>query len=230
MKLTLFTRILCLSVLISLARTGPAQTTDSARVSGPFALPALPYALNALEPVISEQTMSLHYNKHLQGYIDNLNRLIQGTPFENADIVYIVKNSDGPVFNNGAQYWNHVFYFNTFSPQGKKEPEGALGNAIKRQWGSFDNFRQAFSNAGNGIFGSGWVWLVQTPDGSLKIVPKGNAGNPLTDDDTPLLGIDVWEHAYYLDYQNRRTDHLNHIWEIIDWNVVEDRYDPELAE
>ena len=230
MKLIHILQAICLTAALSLFWTGTAQNTDSVQMTPPFTLPRLSYALNALEPVISESTMSLHYNKHLQTYIDNVNRLVKGTPFENADIAYIIKNADGSVFNNGAQYWNHVLYFDSFSPTGKRIPGGSLGEAIKRQWGSFENFRRAFVNAGNGIFGSGWVWLVQTPDGTLKIVQKGNAGNPLTDGDTPLLGIDVWEHAYYLDYQNRRSDHLDKIWEIIDWNVIEDRYDPELTE
>lgn len=189
-----------------------------------FTLPTLPYAADALAPVISKNTIDYHYGKHLQAYINNLNNLIAGTEFEDADLETIVKKSDGAIFNNAAQAWNHTLYFNSFSPNAKQQPEGALLKAIEKEWGSFDQFKKEFTAAGNAIFGSGWVWLAKTPEGKLVITKEGNAGNPLTKGDTPLLGIDVWEHSYYLDYQNRRADHLNALWTIIDWNTIEPRF------
>jgi Fe-Mn family superoxide dismutase len=189
-----------------------------------FELPKLPYATDALEPVISQQTIELHYGKHLQTYITNLNNLIQGTKFENADLETIVKESDGTVFNNAGQTLNHNIYFLSFSPDGGGEPKGKLADAIKAEWGSFENFKKEFLAAGVGLFGSGWVWLAKDSAGKLQITKEPNAGNPVTKDLTPLLGFDLWEHAYYLDYQNRRADHLTELWKIIDWNAVEARY------
>lgn len=189
-----------------------------------FTLPELPYQTDALAPVISQETIDYHYGKHLQAYINNLNNLIAGTPFEDADLETIVKKSDGALFNNAAQTWNHTFYFNTFSPDARRVPEGKLLAAIEKEWGSFENFKKEFTAAGNAIFGSGWVWLAKTPTGKLVILKESNAGNPLTKGYTPLLGIDVWEHSYYLDYQNRRADHLEALWTIIDWKTIEPRY------
>lgn len=189
-----------------------------------FELPKLPYANNALEPVISEETINFHYGKHHQAYVNNLNNLIQGTKFENADLVTIIKESDGPIFNNAAQVWNHTFYFNSFKPKGGGAPKGKLAEAINATWGSFDNFKKEFNTASTGLFGSGWAWLVKDKDGKLSIVKESNAGNPLTKGLTPILTFDVWEHAYYLDYQNRRPDHVNALWDIINWDVVEERY------
>lgn len=189
-----------------------------------FELPKLPYANNALEPVISEETINFHYGKHHQAYVNNLNNLIQGTKFENADLVTIIKESDGPIFNNAAQVWNHTFYFNSFKPNGGGAPKGKLAEAINATWGSFDNFKKEFNTASTGLFGSGWAWLVKDKDGKLSIVKESNAGNPLTKGLTPILTFDVWEHAYYLDYQNRRPDHVNALWDIINWDVVEERY------
>lgn len=189
-----------------------------------FELPKLPYANNALEPVISEETINFHYGKHHQAYVNNLNNLIQGTKFENADLVTIIKESDGPIFNNAAQVWNHTFYFNSFKPNGGGAPKGKLAEAINATWGSFDNFKKEFNTASTGLFGSGWAWLVKDKDGKLSIVKESNAGNPLTKGLTPILTFDVWEHAYYLDYQNRRLDHVNALWDIINWDVVEERY------
>lgn len=189
-----------------------------------FELPKLPYANNALEPVISEETINFHYGKHHQAYVNNLNNLIQGTKFENADLVTIIKESDGPIFNNAAQVWNHTFYFNSFKPKGGGAPKGNLAEAINATWGSFDNFKKEFNTASTGLFGSGWAWLVKDKDGKLSIVKESNAGNPLTKGLTPILTFDVWEHAYYLDYQNRRPDHVNALWDIINWDVVEERY------
>lgn len=196
-------------------------------VPGPsgFVLPELPYPADALAPVIGEETVKLHHGKHLKGYIDNLNRLVAGTPLEGQDLrTVVVRSSEGPLFNNAAQALNHILYFNSFSPEGQRTPAGPLLKAIEEQWGSFENFKRAFSEAGTSLFGSGWVWLVRDGDGRLSIVSESNAGNPVTWGLTPLLGIDVWEHAYYLDYQNRRGDHLDRVWDIIDWDRVARRY------
>lgn len=189
-----------------------------------FELPKLPYATDALAPVISQQTIELHYGKHLQTYITNLNNLIQGTKFENADLETIVKESDGAIFNNAGQTLNHNIYFLSFSPNGGGEPKGKLADAIKAQFGSFEDFKKEFSAAAVSLFGSGWAWLSKDADGKLVITKDSNAGNPLTQGLTPLLGFDVWEHSYYLDYQNRRADHINELWKIIDWEVVSARY------
>lgn len=189
-----------------------------------FELPKLPYANNALEPVISEKTIEFHYGKHHQAYVNNLNNLIIGTKFENADLETIVKESDGGIFNNAAQVWNHTFYFEQFSPNGNGVPSGGLADAINEKFGSFDNFKTEFANAGVTTFGSGWAWLVKNAEGKLEIVKESNAGNPLTKGLQPILTFDVWEHAYYLDYQNRRPDHLTALWGIIDWDVVSKRF------
>jgi superoxide dismutase, Fe-Mn family len=189
-----------------------------------FTLPALPYAANALEPVISEKTFEFHYGKHHQTYVNNLNNLIEGTKFEDADLETIIKESDGGIFNNAAQVWNHTFYFTQFPPKGGGAPKGKLADAINEKWGSFDNFKTEFNNAAVTTFGSGWAWLVKNKEGKLEIVKESNAGNPMTKGLTPVLTFDVWEHAYYLDYQNRRPDHVSSLWNIVDWNVVESRY------
>jgi len=189
-----------------------------------FDLFKLPYPTDALEPVISKQTVELHHGKHVQTYINNLNDLIKGTPYENMSLEDIVKQSDGAIFNNGAQAWNHELYFYTFSPNGGGEPSGALAEAIKKQYGNFDAFKKEFNEASTAIFGSGWSWLAKDKDGKLVILKESNAGNPLKAGLTPLIGFDVWEHSYYLDYQNRRADHVKALWDIIDWNVVENRF------
>lgn len=189
-----------------------------------FTLPALSYGMNALEPVISRETMEYHYGKHLKGYIDNLNRLIAGTPFENSDLQTIVRYASGPLYDNGAQALNHIIYFNTFSPSAVHEPSGALLEAIRRKWGSVENFKQEFSKAAVSLFGSGWVWLAKDDKGELLILQESNAGNPLSKGYVPLLGFDVWEHSYYLDYQNRRADYVRKLWDIVDWDIVKARY------
>lgn len=191
---------------------------------GRFSLPPLPYETNALAPVISETTIKLHHGKHLKAYIDNLNKLIVGTPFENSDLETIVKNSTGVIFNNAAQALNHIIYFNSFSPKANQTPSGTLLKAIEKEWGSFDNFKKEFSSAAISLFGSGWVWLAKDKNSKLYILSENNAGNPITKGYTPLLGIDVWEHAYYLDYQNRRPEHIEKLWTIIDWDTVGARY------
>lgn len=189
-----------------------------------FELPKLPYAADALEPVISKTTIEFHYGKHHQAYVNNLNNLVPGTKFENADLETIVKESDGAIFNNAAQVWNHTFYFNSFKPNGGGAPKGALAEAINKKWGSFENFQKEFNAASVSLFGSGWAWLVKNKNGELDIVKESNAGNPLTKGLTPILAFDVWEHAYYLDYQNRRPDHISKLWDIVDWDVVSSRY------
>lgn len=189
-----------------------------------FELFKLPYATDALEPVIGRQTVELHYGKHTQTYLNNLNNLLPGSPFENATLEEIVKKADGPIFNNGAQVMNHEIYFTTFSSNGGGAPVGALARAINETFGDFENFKKEFNAASVSIFGSGWCWLAKDSAGKLSILKEGNAGNPLRSGLVPLLGFDVWEHSYYLDYQNRRADHVNELWKIIDWKVVEERY------
>ena len=189
-----------------------------------FELIRLPYSANALEPVISKQTIEFHHGKHLQGYVNNLNNLIQGTKFESADLETIVKESDGAIFNNAGQILNHNLYFTQFSPTGGGKPSGRLAKAIDSAFGSFENFQKEFETSGAGLFGSGWVWLAADRAGKLSIIRESNAGNPITKGLKPLLTFDVWEHAYYLDYQNRRADHLNSLWKIVDWKIVESRY------
>ncbi|NMG14625.1 superoxide dismutase [Aromatoleum bremense] len=170
-------------------------------------LPQLPYAKDALAPHISAETIEFHYGKHHQAYVTNLNNLIKGTEFENLDLEAIVKKAPaGGLYNNSAQVWNHTFFWNCMKPSGGGEPSGALADAIKARWGSFEDFKKAFTTSAVGNFGSGWTWLVKKADGSVDIVNMGAAGTPLTTGDKPLLCIDVWEHAYYIDYRNRRPD------------------------
>ncbi len=189
-----------------------------------YTQPRLPYASDELAPAISQETVDYHYGKHEKAYIDNLNKLIENTQYADMDLEDIIRKSDGALFNNASQAWNHIFYFFTFSPDGGGEPTGDLRKAIDEQFGSFDDFKKEFVEAGVKIFGSGWVWLAKDTQGKLFIIQKSNAGNPLTDGLIPLLTFDVWEHAYYLDYQNRRADALNKLWDIIDWDVVSSRY------
>ncbi|MDE6495969.1 MAG: superoxide dismutase [Duncaniella sp.] len=186
--------------------------------------PELPYATDALAPAISQETIEYHYGKHEKAYIDNLNRLIKDTEYEDMELEDIIRSASGALFNNASQAWNHIFYFFTFSPDGIREPEGHLRKAIDEQFGSFDQFKKAFEDAGATIFGSGWVWLSKDNDGKLFITQTSNAGNPLTEGLIPLLTFDVWEHAYYIDYRNRRLDALKEWWKIIDWDIVSARY------
>ena len=188
-----------------------------------YELPPLPYDRKALEPVISAQTIDFHYGKHEQAYINKLNELIAGTIFEKYELEEIIATADGSLYNNAAQAWNHLFYFSTFSPYGRREPMGELLELIERHFGSFASFKKAFEDAGTGLFGSGYVWLVSDDDGTLSITTGSNAYNPITDGLQPLMTFDVWEHAYYLDYQNRRADALHALWDIVDWEVVESR-------
>ncbi|NJO69270.1 MAG: superoxide dismutase [Bacteroidetes bacterium] len=189
-----------------------------------FKLPQLPYAPDALAPVITKETIDFHYGKHHQAYVNNLNNLVPGTKFENASLETIIREADGGIFNNGAQVWNHTFFFMSFTPNGGGEPSANLTQAINAAFGSFDSFKEKFNKAAVTLFGSGWAWLVKKQDGSLEIVQEPNAGNPLKNGLTPILTCDVWEHAYYLDYQNKRPDFVEAFWKLIDWNVVNSRY------
>lgn len=187
-------------------------------------LVVLPYAKNALEPVMSQATIELHHGKHLATYVNNLNNLIPGTKFENADLETIVKESDGGIFNNAGQVLNHNLFFTQLAPKSEGRPSGKLLKAIEETWGSFENFQKEVETAGTTLFGSGWVWIAADANGKLQITKESNAGNPITRGLKPILGFDVWEHSYYLDYQNRRADHLKEIWKIISWAEVEKRY------
>lgn len=189
-----------------------------------FILPPLSYGLDDLSPTISRQTLEFHHGKHHQAYVNNLNNLIVGTRFENADLETIIKEADGGIFNNGAQVWNHTFYFEAFSKNPKAEPTGPLSEAIERKFGSFAQFKEIFSKSAASLFGSGWTWLVKNAAGELEIVNESNAGNPIRHGLQPILTCDVWEHAYYLDYQNRRPDHLAAFWKVVDWSIMEKRF------
>ena len=190
-----------------------------------FELPNLPYASDALEPMISKKTLEFHHDKHHAAYVTNLNNLVKGSKFEEADLETIIKYADGGIFNNGAQVWNHTFYFEQF---GKDKihmlKNGAFSDAVYRDFGSLDIFKDKFSNASKTLFGSGWTWLVKKPDGTLDIVQTSNAANPMRDGLKPILTCDVWEHAYYIDYQNKTADYIENFWKIIDWAVIAKRY------
>ncbi|HUB88979.1 MAG TPA: Fe-Mn family superoxide dismutase [Dyella sp.] len=184
-------------------------------------LPPLPYEKNALEPNVSAETLEFHYGKHHQAYVTNLNNLIKGTEFENASLEDIVKKSSGGVFNNAAQTWNHTFYWNSMrSPKSDNKPTGKLSDAIDKAFGSFDKFKEEFKKSAVGNFGSGWTWLVQRPDGSLGIVNTSNAATPITGSDKPLFTIDVWEHAYYIDYRNARPNYVDKFWDLVNWDFA----------
>ena len=192
-----------------------------------FILIQLPYASDALEPAISAQTLSFHHGKHLQAYVDNLNKLLPGSEFEGLPLEDIVRKTPaGPVFNNAGQILNHEMYFTQFRPAGEavQAPTGALAAQIDKQWGSFDAFKADFEAKGVGLFGSGWVWLSEDKDGSLVITQELGASNPIVKGLKPLLTFDVWEHAYYLDYQNRRAAHLSALWLIVDWRIIASRH------
>jgi superoxide dismutase, Fe-Mn family len=189
-----------------------------------FKLPELPFAQDALEPHISKTTLEFHYGKHHQTYVDNLNKLIIGTEFENSNLEDIIIKSSGGIFNNAAQVWNHTFYWNCLTPNSKLQPEGKLKEAIVAEFGSFEQFKEKFTNAAVTLFGSGWAWLVKNQDGKLEIIQTSNAENPMRQGKKPILVCDVWEHAYYLDKQNRRPAYLESFWQIVDWKKVEERY------
>jgi Fe-Mn family superoxide dismutase len=186
-----------------------------------FELPSLPYAKDALEPHISAETLEFHYGKHHQTYVDKLNGLVDGTDMASKSLEDIVKTSEGGVFNNAAQVWNHTFYWNCLSPNGGGQATGAIAGAIDAAFGSFDAFKEQFTNAAINNFGSGWTWLVKNADGSVAIVNTSNAATPLTDSSvTPLLTVDVWEHAYYVDYRNARPKYMEAFWALVNWDFV----------
>ena len=200
------------------------STTATKAETRKFTLTPLPYAYNALEPEISEETLRFHHDKHHAGYVTKLNSLIAGTPYEKMSLEEIIAKSDGAIFNNAAQVWNHDFYFAELSPTPNSKPEGALLDAIVSEYGSVENLKREMNEAATNLFGSGWVWLVKNKDGKLAIMSGKNADTPLRYGMRPLLTIDVWEHAYYIDYRNARADAVKAIWNKIDWRKIEERY------
>lgn len=185
-----------------------------------FTLPELPYAKDALAPTISAETIDFHYGKHHNAYVTNLNKMIEGTKFAEMSLEDIIKNSEGGMFNNAAQVFNHTFYWNCLSPNGGGEPSGALADAITKSFGSFADFKEKFTTAAKTQFGSGWAWLVQNSDGSLEVTQTANAGCPLTNGQTPILTCDVWEHAYYIDYRNARPNYIESFWKLVNWDYA----------
>lgn len=202
------------------------MTTPTETPAATFTLIELPYEMSALAPNVSEETLRYHYGKHLQTYVNNVNNLIADTRFVTMTLEDIVRQADGPLYNNAAQVLNHNLYFLALAPAtvAKHAPEGPLAAAIKRDFGSFDAMKVQLAKAATSLFGSGWVWLAENRNGNLVILSESNAGNPLRHGLTPLLGIDVWEHAYYIDYRNDRARSIDQLWDVIDWQVVEDRY------
>lgn len=189
-----------------------------------FTQPPLPYSLTDLEPSISATTIEYHYGKHEKAYIENLNKLVKDTEYDGLPLEEIIKKSSGALFNNASQAWNHIFYFFQFSAAPQKEPAGVLREQIDKQFGDFESFKKKFEEAGATLFGSGYVWLSRDAAGELIITQSQNAGNPMTSGLNPILTADVWEHAYYLDYQNLRGKYLQRFWDIVDWNIIESRY------
>jgi Fe-Mn family superoxide dismutase len=185
-----------------------------------FVLPELPFKKDSLAPHISAETLDFHYGKHHKAYVDNINRLVTGTEFENKTMEEIIKKADGGIFNNAAQVWNHTFYWNCLSPTGGGEPTDSLASVLKSNFGSFNEFKEQFTNAATKLFGSGWAWLVKTADGRLAIEATSNAGNPLKEDKVALLTCDVWEHAYYIDYRNARAKYIEAFWNLVNWDFV----------
>ncbi len=189
-----------------------------------FTLPELPYSKDSLSPHISPETLEFHFEKHHKGYLSKLNAAVEGT--ENADksLEDIIKSSNGGLFNNAAQVWNHTFYWNSMGPGKGGEPKGALATAINEKWGSYSSFKEEFNKVAAGTFGSGWAWLVKNSAGALEIVSTSNAGNPMTDGHTPLMTCDVWEHAYYIDYRNARPKYLESFWNLVNWDFAEGNF------
>lgn len=185
-----------------------------------FELPNLPYAMNALEPYISQETLEYHYGKHHQAYVNKLNSLVPGTEFENLNLEEIIKKADGGIFNNAAQVWNHTFYWHCMKPNGGGEPDGDLATAIEKTFSGLDKFQEKFTNSALTRFGSGWAWLVKNSDGTLEVLSTSNADNPLTEGKKPLLTCDVWEHAYYIDTRNDRGKYVSNFWQLVNWDFV----------
>lgn len=186
----------------------------------PFTLPALPYAKDALQPHISAETIDYHYGRHHQAYVNNLNNLTEGKPEANSSLEDLIRTAEGGLFNNAAQVWNHTFYWNCLSPNGGGAPSGDVAAALNQVAGSFDAFKEQFSQAATSLFGSGWTWLAKDSAGNITIDNMANAGNPLRDGKTPLLTLDVWEHAYYIDYRNARPNYVNAFWNLVNWDFV----------
>jgi Fe-Mn family superoxide dismutase len=184
-------------------------------------LPDLPYEKNALEPYISAETLEYHHDKHHKTYVDKLNDLIEGSEFADASLEDIIRNASGDIFNNGAQVWYHTFYWHCMSPSGGGEPGGRVGDAFKESFGSFKEFKEIFTSTATATFGSGWTWLVKQEDGSLAIQDLSDAGNPLREGLTPILTLDMWEHAYYIDYRNQKGDYLDAFWRVVNWQFAE---------
>lgn len=187
-------------------------------------LPKLPYAMDALQPVISQETLEYHYGKHHQAYVTNLNNLVKDTEFADAPLETIIKKSSGGIFNNAAQVWNHTFYWNCLSPNSSGEPTGKLADAIKKKFGSFEEFKKLFSQTAITTFGSGWGWLAKNAQGELELISTSNAGTPMTQDKKALLTCDVWEHAYYIDYRNARPTYVENFWKIVNWDFVAENF------
>lgn len=188
-----------------------------------FELPPLDYSLDALQPHLSGETLEYHHGKHHKKYVDTLNELIRGTEYENKDLETIIRTSSGKVYNNAGQHYNHSLYWNCLAPGGPKKPEGELAKAIDQAFGDFDSFKEKFSNEAKTLFGSGWTWLVRNSKGNLAIEPRANAGCPIDAGALPLLTCDVWEHAYYVDYRNRRPDYVDAFWNLVNWDFVASR-------
>lgn len=213
-------------LLLCALAIGSAILTVSAQTVRKHEMTPLPYALDALAPAMSEETLEYHYGKHYKAYIDNLNALLPESPYAALSLEEIVtKAPDGPIFNNAGQALNHRLFFLGMSPAPQSRPDGALTQAIDKAFGSFEQFQAQFAKAAAGLFGSGWAWLAADKAGNLSITTEPNAGNPLRYGLTPLLGLDVWEHAYYLDYRNRRTDYIANYWDLVDWKIIGERYD-----
>ena len=189
-----------------------------------FELPKLPYDKKALEPHISSETLDYHYDKHHAAYVTNLNKMVEGTENASKSLEEIIMSSEGGLFNNAAQVWNHTFYWNCLAPNAGGEPTGAIAEAITKKFGSFADFKEQFSTAAKTQFGSGWAWLVKNTDGSIEIVKTANAETPLTDGKTPLLTCDVWEHAYYVDFRNARPKYVEAFWNLVNWNFVNENF------
>lgn len=192
-----------------------------------FELPDLPYEMDALEPYISKETLEYHYGKHHKTYVEKLNKLIEGTPFESQSVIEIIQQSSGDIFNNAAQVWNHTFYWHCVSPRKGQQPQGKLLDKIKDEFGSLDAFKKRFAEAAVANFGSGWTWLVKNPNGTLSIVNTDDADTPIRTDGNPILTCDVWEHAYYIDYRDARAKYVDAFWNVVDWQFVQENYGQE---
>lgn len=220
MKLKTLVYVVIVTVAFGVYSTVSAQTAPK------FELPRLPYEMGALAPMMSQETLQYHYGKHYKAYIDKLNELVPGTPYANMTLTEIVQNAEeGPLFNNAGQALNHELFFGGMSPNAQGEPTGNLLNAINRDFGSFSNFKAEFAKVAAGVFGSGWAWLATDNAGKLSITSEANGGNPARQNLVPLMGLDVWEHSYYIDYRNDRATYIRNYWDLVDWKIIGDRYD-----